>query len=343
VERHASDLHLLVGVPPCLRVHGELIFLPVGEVLNKSDTEEMIFSVLSEEQKELLTNNKEIDFSFEFTGKGRFRVNVYYQKGSLAAALRFIPLEIKTIDQLGLPKICHEFANLKQGFVLVTGPTGHGKSTTLAAIISEILANRSCNVITIEDPIEFVFESKKSLVSQRELHHDTYSWVAALRSVLREDPDVVLVGEMRDYDTIAAALTIAETGHLVFSTLHTNSASQTVERIIDAFPDESKNQVRMQLSTSLEAVFSQRLVPTITPGRTMAHEVMVGSPAIKTAIREGKTHMIDNIIQTSAGLGMINLETSLVKLVNEGKVTLETARLYALRPEEISRLLRSTK
>jgi twitching motility protein PilT len=342
VDRKASDLHLVVGSPPAIRVHGELVFLTDEEVLTKQKAEELIFSILSQEQKELLINNKEIDFSTELSGQGRFRVNVYYQKGTLGASLRFIPLEIKTIDELNLPQICHEFAKLKQGFVLVTGPTGHGKSTTLSAIINEILMNRSANVITIEDPIEFVFSSQKSLVSQRELGQDTHSWTAALRSALREDPDIVLIGEMRDYDTIAAALTIAETGHLVFSTLHTNSASQTIDRIIDAFPEESKNQVRIQLSTALEAVFSQRLVPTIDGKRTLAHEVMVASPAVKTAVREGKTHMIDNIIQTSAGLGMSTLESSLVKLVNEGKISLEAARLYALRPEEVSRLINKT-
>lgn len=340
VERNASDLHLVVGVPPCLRIHGDLIFLVDEGVLLEKNCEDLIFSMLSEEQKDLLLNNKEIDFSFEMSDKGRFRVNVYYQKGSLAAALRLIPLKIKSIEELALPKICHEFAKLEQGFILVTGPTGHGKSTTLAAIINEILLTRSCNVITIEDPIEFVFSSQRSLVSQRELHQDTHSWVSALRSALREDPDVVLIGEMRDYDTIAAALTIAETGHLVFSTLHTNSSSQSIDRIIDAFPEEAKNQIRIQLSTSLEAVFSQRLVPTTTPGRVLAYEVMIASSAVRTSIREAKSHMIDNIIQTSAGLGMSTMENSLVKLVEEGKITAETARLYALRPEEISRLLK---
>ncbi len=340
IDRNASDLHLVVGSPPCLRIYGELAYLTQEGVLTEADTEALLFSSISAEQKDLLLNNKEIDFSFELEGRGRFRANVYYQKGSLAGSFRFIPIEIKGIDDLSLPSICHEFATLKQGFILVTGPTGHGKSTTLAAIINEILNSRGCNVITIEDPIEFVFKSQKSLVSQRELGGDTHSWTAALRSALREDPDVVLIGEMRDYDTIAAALTIAETGHLVFSTLHTNSAAQTVDRIIDAFPQEAKNQIRMQLSTSLEAVFSQRLLPLISGGRTAAYEVMTATPAIRTAIREGKTHMIDNIIQTSGSLGMSTLESCLVQLVKEGKISLETARLFALRPEEVSRLLK---
>lgn len=341
VERKGSDLHLTVGSPACIRVNGELVFLSDEEILTPENCEDLIFSILDSGQKELLLNNKEIDFSFELEGKGRFRVNTYFQKGSLAASLRFVPLQIKSIEELGLPKICYDFAKLKQGFILVTGPTGHGKSTTIAAIINEILKNRSCNIITIEDPIEFAFASKKSLVSQRELRQDTHSWTASLRSVLREDPDVVFIGEMRDYDTMAAGLTIAETGHLVFSTLHTNSASQTVDRIIDAFSQEAKNQVRIQLATCLEAVFSQRLVPTISGERTLAYEVMTATPAIKTAIREGKSHMIDNIIQTSGNLGMSTLENSLVQLVIGGKITVETARLFALRPEEVSRLLKS--
>lgn len=341
VDKGASDLHLLADFPPCLRIHGELFFLKELGILTSEDVQNLLFSILTENQKELLQNNREIDFSFEIKNRGRFRANIYYQKGTLAGAFRFIPLEIKTIDELGLPKICHEFTKLKQGFILVTGPTGHGKSTTLAAIINEILQTRSCNVITIEDPIEFVFRGgPTSLVSQRELSLDTYSWNASLRSVLREDPDVVLIGEMRDYETIAAALTIAETGHLVFSTLHTNSASQTIDRIVDAFPEEAKDQVRIQLSTCLEAVFSQRLVPTLIGGRELAYEVMIGSSAVKTAIREGKSHMLDNIIQTSGSLGMSTLETSLAKLVKEGRISLDTARLFALRPEEVSRLMK---
>ena len=340
IDRKASDLHLVAGSPPCVRVHGELVFLTDLGSLAPEESERLVFSMLQPEQKELLINNKEVDFSFEMAGQGRFRINAYQQKGTIAASIRFVPLEIKNIEELGLPKICYEFSKLKQGFILVTGPTGHGKSTTLAAIIKEILKSRSCNVVTIEDPIEFVFQSQKSLVSQRELHQDTHSWTTSLRSALREDPDVVLIGEMRDYDTIAAALTIAETGHLVFSTLHTNSAAQTVDRIVDAFPEESKNQVRIQLSTTLEAVLSQRLVPLVTGGRTVAYEVMLGTPAIRTAIRDAKTHMIDNIIQTSGALGMSTLESCLVKLIQDGKITVETARLFALRPEEVNQLLK---
>lgn len=341
IDRKSSDLHLQVGSPPCLRIDGELLFLKDLEDLSVELVEELIYSTLTTDQKELLQNNREIDYSFALGNKGRFRVNVYYQKGSLAAAFRHIPSEIKTIDELFLPAICHEFTTLKQGFILLTGPTGEGKSTTIASMVSEIVRTRSAKVITIEDPIEYIFESSQSLISQRELHRDTHSWSAALRSVLREDPDVVLVGEMRDYDTISATLTIAETGHLVFSTLHTNSASQTIDRIVDAFPEEAKNQVRIQLASALEAVISQRLLPKIGGGRIVAYEVMVASPAVKTAIREGKSHQIDNIIQTSGFLGMSTLENSLVGLVKQGLVTVETARLYAMHPEEVTRLLNS--
>jgi twitching motility protein PilT len=297
--------------------------------------------MLTEEQKELLDVNKEIDFSLSYGQKSRFRVNAYVQKGSVAASMRQISLEIKTIEELNLPQFCHRIAELRQGFVLVTGPTGHGKSTTLAAIINEINKNRPCHIITIEDPIEFVFTPKKAIISQRELRYDTHSWEIALRSVLREDPDVVLVGEMRDFETISAALTIAETGHLVLATLHTNSASQTIDRVVDVFPDASKAQVRMQLASTLEAVFSQRLIPAIREGRVPAVEIMVGTTAVRTAIRELKTHMLDNIIQTSGGLGMVTLESSLANLVIEGKVALEVASSYALKPEQLIRLVRS--
>lgn len=340
INRKASDLHLVVDSYPGIRIYGELQYLKDFEILSKQLCQDLIFSILSEEQKKLIEENKEIDFSLEIKGTARFRVNVYYQKGTLSASFRYIPMGIKKIDELGLPSICHEFTKLKQGFILITGPTGHGKSTTLAAIIDEIINTRACHIVTIEDPVEFVFQSKKSLVSQRELGQDTNSWQKALKSALREDPDVVLIGEMRDYETIAAALTIADTGHLVFSTLHTNSAGQTVDRIIDAFPDEAKNQVRIQLSACLEAVLSQRLIPAIAGGRKVACEIMIANSAIKTVIRESKTHMIDNIIQTSANVGMISMEKTLSDMVKKGVISLETARLYALRPEEVNLLLR---
>ena len=341
LKKKASDLHLITDSPPILRIDGGLVPVLGEPPLSDELVKELVFSILSNEQKELLTVNKELDFSISFGDQARFRVNAYTQKGTTAASLRLIPMVIKNIDELKLPLICHRFAELKQGFVLVTGPTGHGKSTTLASIISEINQKRNCHIVTIEDPVEFIFPHGKSIVSQRELHEDTHSWEIALRSVLREDPDVVLIGEMRDLETISAALTVAETGHLVFATLHTNSAAQTIERIIDVFPEDSKSQVRVQLSTVLEAVLSQRLIPRLSGGRVVASEIMVGTPAVKTAIRESKTHMLDNVIQTSGGLGMISMESSLAKLVSEGEVSLETARAYALRPEELVRLVKS--
>lgn len=337
VERKASDLHVMAQSIPSIRIAGELQFLKDREVTSVEKCQEMIFSLFNEEQKELLINNKEIDFSIQFTDFFRFRVNAYFQQGRLSASFRIIPKKIKTIDELKLPSVCHDFAKLKQGFILVVGPTGHGKSTSIAAVIDEISKTRPCHIVTIEDPIEFVFESNISLISQRELHNDTHSWSNALRAVLREDPDVVLIGEMRDYETIAAALTIAETGHLVFSTLHTNSASQSVDRIVDSFPEGAKNLVRSQLATCLEAIISQRLVPSVLGGRYLAYELMLTNGAIRNAIREGKVQMIDNIIQTSASLGMNSLETSLKNLVRLGAISTETAMLYALHPEEISK------
>lgn len=340
VENNASDLHLLVGLPPILRIYGELRSISGYEPLSPETVSDLVFQLLTPQQKEILSVNREIDFSFELPEKGRFRINAYHQKDTMAASLRLIPLKIAEIDELGLPQICHTFATLRQGFVLVTGPTGHGKSTTLASILNEINQTRSEHIVTIEDPIEFVLPHSKSIISQREVHADTHSWEIALRSCLREDPNVVLIGEMRDFETISSALTIAETGHLVFATLHTNSAAQTIDRIVDVFPEYSKSQVRMQLSSTVEAVFSQRLIPSISGGRVVAYEVMTGTPAIRTVVREGKSHLIDNIIQTSAELGMVPLETSLASLVKEGKISLDVAASFALRPDELARLVR---
>jgi len=343
VDREASDLHMIVGLPPYLRIEG--VLSPVGEekVLTPETINKIVKEILQTEQLERLSVNKEIDFSLPFSEKARFRVNAYTQKGSFAIAFRRIPLDIPVVDDLGLPKILHSFTGLRQGFILVTGPTGHGKSTTLAAMLNEINRNRSEHIVTIEDPIEFIFKPITSIISQREMGFDTHSWQIALRSVLREDPDVVLVGEMRDYETIQSALTVAETGHLVFTTLHTNSAAQTIDRIVDVFPDEQQEQVRLQLSNVVEAVFSMRLVPSVSGKRAVAYEVMLGTSAIKTSIREGKTHQIDNIIQTSTEVGMSTLEMSLANLVKEGKVELEVAQSYSLRPEELNRLVRSSR
>lgn len=343
IDLKASDLHLIAGVPPTVRIDGQLKTLPDSGILTSETVSILLKQVLSGEQFERLTVNKELDFSLSFSDKARFRVNAYTQKGALSAAFRRIPLEIPTLESLKLPKIVNNFTTMRQGLVLVTGPTGHGKSTTLAAVINEINKIRSSHIVTIEDPIEFVFKPISSIISQREMRSDTHSWQVALRSVLREDPDVVLVGEMRDFETISSALTIAETGHLVFGTLHTNSASQTIDRIVDVFPEDQQNQVRLQLSSVLEAVFSQRLVSSTAGGRVVAHEVMLGTNAIKTSIREGKTPQIDSIIQTSLEAGMSTLEYSLANLVKSGQVSLEVAQEWTVKPEELNRLVRGAR
>lgn len=341
VKNNASDLHLLVGVPPLIRVDGVLTEIGGLPPLSAQDLDRHLTALIPQEQKELYLVNKEVDLSFTFADKARFRINAYYERGNMAIALRFLPIQIKSIDDLKIPKIAHAFAGLKQGFVLVVGPTGHGKSTTLAGILNEINVNRPVHILTIEDPIEYIFPKARALVSQREMHLDTHSWDLALRSALREDPDVVFIGEMRDYETIAAALTVAETGHLVFATLHTNNAAQTVDRIIDVFPEQAKAQARLQLSNTFEGLISQRLLPRIEGGRVLAYEVMVATPALRNVIREGKSHLIDNIIQTSGELGMITLETSLARLVKSGDISLDTAKQYALKPDDLLRIIRN--
>lgn len=338
IDRSASDLHLVVGAPPTLRVNGTLVKVPNEPTLTPQETERLVKSVLKAERLERVLVNKEIDFSINFSNDARFRVNVYFQKGSIAAAFRRVSLQIPTIDDLALPAICHEFAKLRQGFVLVTGPTGHGKSTTLAAILEEINQTRPVNIITIEDPIEFVFNPSQALISQREMREDTHSWEVALRSTLREDPDVVLVGEMRDYETIAAALTVAETGHLVFATLHTNSAAQTIDRVVDVFPQEQQSQIRLQFSNVFEAVLSQRLIPRLDGGRIVAYEILTSTSAVKNVIREAKTHQIDNLIQTSKESGMITLESVLVDYIKKGTISFDEAQQWSIRPEELFRL-----
>ena len=343
IDRNASDLHIVSAIPPHLRIEGQLSPIPHESVMTPDMIHKLLKDILTTEQLERYTVNKEMDFSLSFSEKARFRVNAYTQKGTPAISFRTIPLTIPSIDDLGLPKILHTFTSLRQGFILVTGPTGHGKSTTLAAVLNEINQTRAEHIVTIEDPIEFVFKTDKSIISQREMGSDTHSWQIALRSALREDPDVVLVGEMRDYETIAAALTVAETGHLVFATLHTNSAAQTVDRIVDVFPEEQQAQVRLQLSNVIEAIFSMRLVPSTSGKRVVAYEVMLGTSAIKTSVREGKSHQIDNILQTSTEVGMNTIEMSLVSLIKQGKITLETAQSFSLRPEELTRLARSGK
>jgi twitching motility protein PilT len=304
----------------------------------------MIYALLTPEQKELLVTNKELDFSFGFSMKdtqelGRFRVNAYFQRGFLSAAIRFLAPYVRSVDELELPSVVHKFAELRQGFVLVTGPTGHGKSTTLAAILNEINMNKAYHILTIEDPIEFVYPKGSSLISQREMANDTHSWTLALRSALREDPDVVFIGEMRDPETMASAITLAETGHLVFSTLHTNSAAQSIDRIVDAFSADQRPQIRIQLAATLKGIVSQRLLPRIGGGRVPAVEILLDTPAVASNIRDGKTHLIDSVIQTSKELGMMTMDDSLAQLVRSGTITLDDAKSYALRESELTRLI----
>ncbi|MCL5071214.1 MAG: PilT/PilU family type 4a pilus ATPase [Actinobacteria bacterium] len=340
LKKGASDLHLIVGYSPTLRIDGQLVNIPDTQPLTTEDIEKFVFSILNQEQKELFIANRELDLSHAIRG-ANFRVNIYYQRGTVSLAARLIPSVIKTIEELQLPTICHSFTKIRQGFILVTGPTGHGKSTTLAAIINEINESRGCHIVTIEDPIEYVYPSGKSIVSQREIRLDTHSWDMALRSALREDIDVVLIGEMRDYETIASALTIAETGHLVFATLHTNSSSQTIDRIVDVFPASQQPQIRLQLSENLEGIISQRLIPQVGGGRIPAVEILLATGAVKSTIREGKTHFINNIIQTSRDMGMETIETSLANFVKQGKINLDSALEFTTKPDEVIRLVKS--
>jgi twitching motility protein PilT len=340
VESKASDLHLTVGLPPMVRVNTELKPLTGFTALDSPAIENVLKQLLDENQLAKFYKDKEFDFSFSLGERARFRANAFYQKGYVSAAFRAIPFIIPTLETLNLPSIVAEFAKLPRGFVLVTGATGHGKSTTLASMIDFINRNRSLHVITVEDPIEYIFEHDKCVIQQREMNHDTLSWDKALRSALREDPDVVLVGEMRDYETISAAVTIAETGHLVFSTLHTNSAAQSINRLIDVFPEHEQAQVRAQIAESLEGILSQRLIPSIDGKMVPAVEVLITNNAIRNSIREGKTHLIDNIIATNLDIGMVSLERSLADLVNTGKITQDTALSQTLRPDELKRLIK---
>lgn len=340
VKKKASDLHLQVGLPPIIRVDGTLMPVAGADVLSDEAVETLIFAILDEDQKQILLKDKEFDFSFAFGDLGRFRVNAFHERGNLAAALRLITNEILTIEQLGLPPIVNKFADYPRGLVLITGPTGSGKSTTLAAMIHKINMERSEHIITIEDPIEYTHRSKKSVIVQREVHYDTYSFSASLRSALREDPDVVLIGEMRDLETIASAITIAETGHLVFATLHTNSASQSIDRMIDVFPPHQQPQIRSQLSNILMSIISQRLIPAIGGGRIAAAEILVATPAVRNIIREGKTHQLEAVIQTGAEFGMQSMDKTLVSLIHNGTISYDDARMVAVDQDELDRLMR---
>lgn len=340
LRRKASDLHLQVGLPPIVRVDGFLQPMTAYPILDDALVQKLVFATLDDDQKKILEKDKEFDYSFAFGDLGRFRVNAFHEKGNMAAAFRSIPNEIITIEDLGLPAVIASFAEHPSGLVLITGPTGSGKSTTLAALIDRVNTDKAVHIITIEDPIEFTHRSKRSVVAQREVHYDTYSFAAALRSILREDPDVVLIGELRDLETIQAAITVAETGHLVFGTLHTNSAAQSIDRIVDVFPAHQQPQIRSQLANVLVGVCSQRLVPAIDGGRVAVTEILVANPAVRSIIREGKTHQLDMVMQTGADLGMRTMDRELARLVKEGVVSYDIARAYTVDPAEFDRLAR---
>lgn len=339
IKEKASDLHISVGHKPTLRITRKLIRLEKEKIIISKDSEGMAFALMNERQKGKFLRIKEIDFAYDFDNIARFRVNIFFQMGNISIALRLIPSDIKTIEELNLPSILHKFSKARQGFVLITGASSQGKSTTLACLINEINNSRAEHIITIENPIEYVFKDNKSIIDQREVYQDTLSFSRALRSTLREDPNVIMVGEMRDLETIATAITAAETGHLVFATLHTNSASQTIHRIVDVFPSFQQNQIRAQLTGSLLGIVSQRLVPQIKEGFIPACEIMFANSAVNNLIRENKIHEIPSVIETSRKDGMISLNQSLYALVINKKIDRETAVKYSLNPKDlISRL-----
>ncbi len=339
VERMASDLHLKVPQPPVFRIEGELVFETSMPKMTPADVMGVLESVSTPEQRAVFTRDHELDMAYSLSGVGRFRVNACLQRGSVAMSFRPIPLNVPQVDGLGLPEIAKTLALKPRGLVLVTGPTGHGKSTTLAAMIDYINENRRCRIVTVEDPIEFLHRDKSSMVVQRELGMDTNSFSAALKHVLRQDPDVILIGEMRDLQTMQAALTAAETGHLVLGTLHTISAVQTVDRIIDVFPPYQQPQVRLQLSSLLEGVLCQTLLPRVGGGRILAVEVMIGTPAVGSLIREGKTHQLNSVLQTSGQVGMQTLDYALKNLYQKKQITLQDALSKANSPDELKRLI----
>ena len=340
VKKRASDLHIQVGLPPMLRIDGSLMPAAGTQPLDEPAVERLVFQILDEDQRQILLKDKEFDFSFAFGTLGRFRVNAFHERGNLAAALRLIPNEIKSATELGMPPVVNTFADFPRGLVLVTGPTGSGKSRTLAAQGDKNNSEKAQHIITMVDPIESTHKAENSVAARREVHYDTYSFSAALRSSLRQDPDVVLIGEMRDLETISAAITIAETGHLVFATLHTNSAAQSVDRMIDVFPPHQQPQIRAQLSNILMAICSQRLVPSIGGGRVVAAEVLIANPAVRNIIREGKSHQLDAVIQTGADQGMQTMDRTLVNLVQNGTITYDSAREFAVDLTEFERLMR---
>ncbi|MFN2612247.1 MAG: type IV pilus twitching motility protein PilT [Solirubrobacterales bacterium] len=340
VAEKASDVHLTPGFPPAIRVRGRIEPMEEYGELGPQQTRDVIYSILNDDQRKRFENNQQLDFAYAIPGVARFRVNCFFQRGSISAAFRHIPTEIATLESLGLPKVLEEFARKPRGFVLFTGPTGSGKSTSLAALVDLINSEREEHILTIEDPIEFLHHHKRCIVNQREIGADAPDFALALKSALRQDPDVILVGEMRDLETISTALTAAETGHLVFATLHTQSTAQTVDRIIDVFPSHQQHQVRMQLSIALQGIVTQQLLPTADgSGRICATEVLIPTPAIRNLIREGKTHQIYSAVQTSGALGMQTMDAHLAQLVRAGKITRGLAERRASVPEELKRLM----
>ena len=338
IREGGSDLHLSVGRYPAIRVSGQLIFLVNEAVLTKDEIMGMLGTMIDKAKLDRFITSQEIDFSFDFNGTARLRGNAYFQKGQIAMAFRLIPA-VKTLDELKLPKMLEAFARKKQGFFLIVGPVGQGKSTTMSAMINLINNERTEHIVTIEDPIEYLFEPKHSIIDQREVGIDTASFESALKSVFREDVNVIMVGEMRSPETIATAVTAAETGHLVLSTLHTNNASQTIDRIIDAFPGGQQDQIRIQLSNSLIGIFSQRLVPRIAGGLVPAYELLLNTNAVSNLIREKRTHEIDVVIETGYEQGMIDMNRSLLELVRQNEISMESAYLYSLNPKALERLL----
>ncbi|MGI6784333.1 MAG: type IV pilus twitching motility protein PilT [Aminivibrio sp.] len=339
----ASDLHLGVGHEPCLRIDGALHPVDGAPVLKEEDLEKAISEILTPEQMGIYKENHEYDFSFTFRSPGgeeaRFRGNSYFELGNMTLALRLIPMSIRSIEDLGLPKVLHQITDLRRGLFLVTGPTGHGKTTTLAALIDEINGKRNEHIVTIEDPVEYLYKSKKAIVHQRQVGIDTRNFAEALKRVLRQDPDVILIGEMRDLETVSSAITAAETGHLVFATLHTQDAAQSIDRIIDVFPPHQQQQIRIQLSSVLVGICSQQLIPRSGGGRVVGTEILLANPAVKNCIREGKTNQIKTLIQTGSGIGMHTMEQCLADKVNEGLLTMENAMAYAYDPKDLQRIL----
>ncbi len=340
VEARASDVHITAGYPPAIRERGHIMPMEGFGKLTSQQTREVVYSILNDDQRKRFENDQQLDFAYAIPGIARFRVNCYFQRGSVSAAFRLIPQEVPDLDSLGVPPVLRELTKRPRGFVLVTGPTGSGKSTTLAAMLDVINNERNDHILTIEDPIEFLHRHKRSIVNQREVGSDAPDFGKGLRAALRQDPDVILVGEMRDLETVSTALTAAETGHLVFATLHTQSTAQTVDRIIDVFPPSQQAQVRTQLSIALEGIVTQQLLPTADGrGRVVASEVLIPTPAIRNLIREGKTHQIYAAVQTSGAVGMQTMDADLVRLVRAGKISRALAEERASVPEELRRLL----